>query len=78
MSDNVASVVLTIALAFFMVGRFVGSWLMRYVKAEYMLLGCAIGSVVCMGVVVLNLGKVSTVALVLNYAFEAIMFPTIF
>jgi Fucose permease len=78
MSDNVASVVLTIALAFFMVGRFVGSWLMRHVKAEYMLLGCAIGSVVCMGVVLLNLGKVSMVALVLNYAFEAIMFPTIF
>ncbi len=78
MSDNVASVVLTIALAFFMVGRFVGSWLMRHIKAEHMLLGCAIGSVVCMGVVLLNLGKVSMVALVLNYAFEAIMFPTIF
>ena len=28
--------------------------------------------------VLLNLGKVSMVALVLNYAFEAIMFPTIF
>ena len=78
MSDNTASVVLTVALAFFMVGRFVGSWIMRRVKAEHMLLYCAIGSVVCIGLVMLNLGKVSMVALVCNYVFEAIMFPTIF
>lgn len=78
MSDNTASIVLTVALAFFMVGRFVGSWIMRKVPAERMLLYCAIGSVVCIGLVMLNLGKVSMVALVCNYVFEAIMFPTIF
>jgi FHS family L-fucose permease-like MFS transporter len=78
MSDNVASIVLTVALAFFMVGRFVGSWIMRRVKAERMLLFCAIGSVTCIGTVLLNLGRVSMVALVCNYLFEAIMFPTIF
>jgi len=78
MSDNTASVVLTMALAFFMVGRFLGSWVMRRVKAEHALLCCAIGSVVCIGTVMLNLGKISMVALVCNYVFEAIMFPTIF
>lgn len=78
MSDNTASIVLTVALGFFMVGRFVGSWMMRFIKAEYMLLGCAIGSVVCIGVVLLSLGKISMIALILNYAFEAIMFPTVF
>ena len=78
MSDNTASIVLTVALAFFMVGRFVGSWIMRRVAAERMLLYCAVGSVVCIGLVMLNLGKISMVALVCNYVCEAIMFPTIF
>ena len=78
MSDNTASIVLTVALAFFMVGRFVGSWIMRRVAAERMRLYCAVGSVVCIGLVMLNLGKISMVALVCNYVCEAIMFPTIF
>ena len=78
MDDNTASVVLTIALGFFMVGRFVGSWLMQYIRAEILLLICAAGSVTCMIVVLLGLGKVSMAALISNYLFEAIMFPTIF
>lgn len=78
MSDRTASLVLTCALAFFMVGRFLGSWVMRHIKATTMLLICAIGSVVCIGLVLCDLGVVSLVALVCNYLFEAIMFPTIF
>lgn len=78
MDDNTASIVLTMALGFFMVGRFFGSWIMRKVRAELMLLYCGIGSVVCIGLVLLDLGKCSMIALVCNYLFEAIMFPTIF
>lgn len=78
MSDNAASVVLTFALAFFMLGRFGGSWVMRRVKAEHMLMVCATGSLICIGLVLCNWGKISMVALVANYIFEAIMFPTIF
>lgn len=78
MDDNSASIVLTVALAFFMVGRFVGSWIMRRVPAEIMLLLCAIGSVLCMVVVLFDLGKLAMVAVICNYLFEAIMFPTIF
>lgn len=78
MNDNTASIVLTMALGFFMVGRFLGSWVMRKVRAELMLLYCGIGSVVCIGLVLLDLGKCSMIALVCNYLFEAIMFPTIF
>jgi hypothetical protein len=78
MTDNAASIILTVALGLFMVGRFAGSWAMRRVKPERMLLYCATGSVTCVGVVMLNLGVVSMVALVLNYVCEAIMFPTIF
>ena len=78
MDDRTASLVLTAALAFFMVGRFLGSWVMRRINATTMLLICAVGSVVCIGLVLCDLGKVSLVALVGNYLFEAIMFPTIF
>lgn len=78
MSDNMASIVLTIALAFFMVGRFGGSWIMRTVSDKKMLLICASGTVVCLLLVLMNLGKLSMIALICNYLFEAIMFPTIF
>ena len=78
MTDRMASLVLTGALAFFMIGRFLGSWIMSRIKATTMLLICAIGSVVCIGLVLCDLGMVSLSALVCNYLFEAIMFPTIF
>lgn len=78
MDDNTASIVLTVALAFFMVGRFVGSWIMRRIRAEKVLMCCGFGSVLCIGVVLCDLGTVSMIALIGNYFFEAIMFPTIF
>lgn len=78
MDDSVAAVVLTCALAFFMVGRFLGSWIMRYVRPERMLFICAVGSVSCLSLVLLDIRIVSLVALIGNYLFEAIMFPTIF
>ena len=59
-------------------GRFAGSWIMRYIRAEKVLFVCAMGTVVSTSLVVLNLGILSLIALFLGYAFEAIMFPTIF
>ncbi len=78
MNDNTASIVLTIALAFFMVGRFIGSWIMQRIPAEKTLLICALGSVICMAIILLDFGKISMYAVIANYLFEAIMFPTIF
>ena len=78
MDDNSASMVLTVALCFFMVGRFLGSWIMRRIPAERMLMYCSLGSVSCLGVVLLDIGHWSMYALIANYLFEAIMFPTIF
>lgn len=78
MNDNTASVVLTLALAFFMIGRFGGSWIMRRVSGERMLLVCAVGTVLCTALVLCDAGWLSMAALVANYVFEAIMFPTIF
>lgn len=79
MSARNASLALSFGgLSFFMVGRFLGSWIMRRVPAEKMLLGCAVGTVVTTSVVILNSGWISLGALICGYAFEAIMFPTIF
>lgn len=74
-----ASVILSFGgLGLFMCGRLAGSWIMQYVRAEKVLFICAIGTVVSTLLVVLNLGVLSLIGLFLIYAFEAIMFPTIF
>ena len=78
MDDSSAAMVITGALFVFMIGRFVGSWIMRYVAGETMLCICATGTVVCMVLVILNIDTISLGALIGNYLFEAIMFPTIF
>jgi FHS family L-fucose permease-like MFS transporter len=78
MDKNRASVIISLALVIFMVGRFISSWIMRTVKAESLLCICALMTMLCMLVVILGLGRISVYALVLNYLFEAMMFPTIF
>ena len=78
MDVRTASMVLTGALAFFMVGRFGGSFIMRWITAEKMLLICGCGSVACIMLVLMNFGRISMIGLLGNYLFEAIMFPTIF
>ena len=78
MDDNLASVILTCALALFMVGRFLGSWVMKWIRPEQMLLLCALGTVVCVSLVLCDLGRCSLLILLGIYFFEAIMFPTIF
>ena len=79
MNARDASLILSFGgLGLFMVGRFVGSWIMRRVRAEKMLFCCSTGTVVTTLLVILDLGSVSFVALLCGYAFEAIMFPTIF
>ena len=78
MSDKSASIVLTAALAFFMIGRFGGSWVMRRVRAQRVLFVCTVGCVCSMCLVLLNMGVLSLIGLLANYFFEAIMFPTIF
>ena len=79
MNARDASVVLSFGgLGLFMCGRFAGSWIMRYIRAEKVLFFCAVGTVVTTALVVFDLGVLSLVALFMGYAFEAIMFPTIF
>ena len=51
---------------------------MRHILPQKMLLYCAVGSVCSVALVLMDIGKVSMIALIANYLFEAIMFPTIF
>ena len=57
MNARTASLVLSFGgLSLFMLGRFIGSWIMRRVRAEKMLFVCASGVVVTTTVVLLDLG----------------------
>ena len=78
MDSRHASFVLSGALVLFMIGRFIGSAIMTRVKAEKALLCCAVCCASCMGIIFLGPGSTAIYALVANYLFEAIMFPTIF
>jgi FHS family L-fucose permease-like MFS transporter len=74
----IASIVLSVGLFLFMCGRFVGSWIMSFIRAEKVLLACAVGTATMTTLVVLDIHIVSFVASILIFVFEAIMFPTIF
>ena len=79
MSAATGSTILTVALGLFKLARFVGAAIMSNMPAEKYLLICAIGSVVSIAVLLMNISMtVSVGALLCNYMFEAIMFPTIF
>lgn len=66
------------ALALFMAARVIGSFVMSKIAAEKVLLFCAVMTVLGACTVALDLGAVSRAAVFVCYAFEAIMFPTIF
>ncbi len=84
-----ASTLLSGALMFFMIGRFVGSWVMQRVSAQRTLHFCATGTVVCIiGIILTSIAETGETTswtrylpllfLCGTYVFEAIMFPTIF
>ena len=79
MTKTTASIVLSFgALGLFMVARIVGSAVMRKVRAEKVLLCCAVMTMIGATAVILNAGVISKAGVFICYAFEAIMFPTIF
>ena len=79
MDKTEASFVLSFgALGLFMLARVAGSWVMCRVRAEKVLLICAVMTVIGALAVVANIGAISKAGVFVCYAFEAIMFPTIF
>jgi FHS family L-fucose permease-like MFS transporter len=65
-------------MGLFMIGRFTGSWLMKKYQPANMLHWVSIGAMIAMILVILALNWISTIALLITYLFESIMFPTIF
>ena len=61
-----------------MVGRFIGSYLMRAVRAELVLGAASVGAFIVMMIAILTHGPVAMWALVSVGLFHSIMFPTIF
>jgi FHS family L-fucose permease-like MFS transporter len=61
-----------------MVGRFLGSYLMRYLSADRVLAAASIGAFAVMTVTVLTHGPIAMWALISVGLFHSIMFPTIF
>lgn len=79
MSAETAAAVLSFgALGLFMVARVLGSFIMTRIPAGRVLTACAVVTVLGALAVVLDAGTISRIGLFACYAFEAIMFPTIF
>lgn len=79
MSPANAAVVLSFGgLGLFMCARVIGGWVMSRIAAQRVLLFCAVMTVLGSALVVANIGVLSKAGLFACYAFEAIMFPTIF
>jgi FHS family L-fucose permease-like MFS transporter len=77
-SNEKAAYLLSLGFVFFMVGRFSGSVIMRWVKPNQMLALYAFINILAMGLVMAGLGWASLVAIYLSYFCMSIMFPTIF
>jgi FHS family L-fucose permease-like MFS transporter len=64
--------------AAFMLGRFAGTWCMRFVEPARLLLGYSLASAVLAGVAVAGAGMLTVYAIIGIAFFMSIMFPTIF
>lgn len=79
MDKTTASIVLSFgALGLFMLARIAGSFVMSRIRSEKVLLACGILTLTGALLVAANLGWISKAGVFMCYAFEAIMFPTIF
>jgi MFS transporter, FHS family, L-fucose permease len=77
-SDVRASDILFICGLAFLAGRFIGTFLMRYIKPNRLLaIYAAINTLLCI-VAILAHGMITVYAVILIYFFMSIMFPTIF
>ncbi|MGA8367505.1 MAG: L-fucose:H+ symporter permease [Candidatus Acidiferrales bacterium] len=77
-SEKLAGWYLLGHLSGFMLGRFGGSALMKWIAPARLLSACAAASMVCALIALLGSGLVPVLAVVLLGLFHSIMFPTIF
>ncbi|NIG55912.1 L-fucose:H+ symporter permease [Chitinophaga sp. Cy-1792] len=77
-SDEKAANFMVLFMACMAAGRFIGTWLMRYIAPNKLLASFAFGSIMMCLIVAQAWGTVSYVALFMINFFFSIMFPTIF
>jgi MFS transporter, FHS family, L-fucose permease len=76
--EKMAAIFLVAHQTGFMIGRFVGSWMMKSIPAPRLLAAFGCGALVCVLVGIGLSGLTSVLAIVLVGFFNSIMFPTIF
>lgn len=77
-NSSTAAILLSIGLALFTIGRFVGTTLMKKIAANKLLSVYAVINILLCVVVIANYSFLSIAALMCLFFFESIMFPTIF
>ena len=79
LSPSTAAMMLSIGgMGLFMVGRLLGSLILKAVAPARLMTACATGATICMLLTITSNGKVGMTVLCLTYLFESVMFPTIF
>ncbi len=79
MSNQQAAVLLSFGgMGLFVLGRFTGSFFLKWIKAHNLLATYAGVCALLMVVVIMSLGKISIIALIATCFFMSIMYPTIF
>lgn len=76
--EKTAAFYLSIALLFFMIGRFIGTYMMKYVSAKSLLITYSISCMLLVTVGILGGGMTAVYAMIAVQFFMSIMFPTIF
>lgn len=79
LTPSTAAMMLSIGgMGLFMLGRLLGSFILKAVAPARLMAVCSIGATICMVFTILLHGTAGIIFLCLTYAFESVMFPTIF
>ncbi|KAI7897330.1 major facilitator superfamily domain-containing protein [Mucor mucedo] len=77
-SDSKGSILLSVALGCFTIGRFVGIGLLKKFRPEHLLAAFSLGAIITMVFIIAMKTPGTTYALLVLMFFESIIFPTIF
>ncbi len=79
LSPSTAALMLSFGgMGLFMAGRLGGSFLLKSISPARLMVVCATGATACMAAAIVLDGTAGIAALCITYAFESVMFPTIF
>ena len=76
--EKTAAYLLSVSLFLFMIGRFFGTFLMKYIEPRVLLTSYALACIVLVVIAVFSSGELAILALAFVNFFMSIMFPTIY